>query len=50
MEKDERAIPLALDMQKIKGLMRTPRIADLRNIYETQRMRELGFDYVGVGR
>jgi len=40
----------ALDMQKIKGLMRTPRIADLRNIYEPQRMRELGFDYVGVGR
>ena len=40
----------ALDMQKIKGLMRSPRIADLRNIYEPQRMRELGFDYVGVGR
>jgi UDPglucose 6-dehydrogenase len=40
----------ALDMQKIKSLMRTPRIADLRNIYEPQRMREFGFDYVGVGR
>ena len=40
----------ALDMQKIKGLMRAPRVADLRNIYEPQRMRELGFDYVGVGR
>ena len=40
----------ALDMQKIKGLMRTPRIADLRNIYEPQRMREFGFEYVGVGR
>ncbi len=40
----------ALDMEKIKGLMRAPRIADLRNIYEPQRMRELGFDYVGVGR
>jgi UDPglucose 6-dehydrogenase len=40
----------ALDMEKIKGLMRTPRVADLRNIYEPQRMRELGFDYVGVGR
>lgn len=40
----------ALDMQKIKGLMRTPRIADLRNIYEPQRMREFGFAYVGVGR
>ena len=40
----------ALDMQKIKGLMRTPRVADLRNIYEPRRMREFGFDYVGVGR
>jgi UDPglucose 6-dehydrogenase len=40
----------ALDMQKIKGLMRAPRIADLRNIYEPQRMRKLGFEYVGVGR
>ena len=40
----------ALDMQKIRGLMRAPRVADLRNIYEPQRMRDLGFDYVGVGR
>jgi hypothetical protein len=30
--------------------MRTPKIADLRNIYEPEAMRELGFDYVGVGR
>jgi UDPglucose 6-dehydrogenase len=40
----------ALDMQKIRGLMREPRVADLRNIYEPQRMRDLGFEYVGVGR
>jgi UDPglucose 6-dehydrogenase len=40
----------ALDMQKLKGLMRAPRVADLRNIYEPERMRGLGFDYVGVGR
>jgi UDPglucose 6-dehydrogenase len=40
----------ALDMQRIRGLMRTPKIADLRNIYEPSAMRELGFDYVGVGR
>ena len=31
-------------------LMRTPKVADLRNICEPERMRELGFDYVGVGR
>jgi len=40
----------ALDMKRIRGLMKTPRIADLRNIYEPEDMRELGFDYIGVGR
>src|SRR5215207_1508777 len=40
----------ALDMQRVKELMRAPRVADLRNIYEPERMRQLGFDYVGVGR
>jgi UDPglucose 6-dehydrogenase len=40
----------ALDMERIRSLMRTPKIADLRNIYEPDAMRELGFDYVGVGR
>jgi UDPglucose 6-dehydrogenase len=40
----------ALDMERIRGLMRSPNIADLRNIYEPDAMRELGFAYVGVGR
>ena len=40
----------ALNMERIRELMRTPKIADLRNIYEPAAMRELGFDYVGVGR
>ncbi|HEV2765006.1 MAG TPA: UDP-glucose/GDP-mannose dehydrogenase family protein, partial [Pyrinomonadaceae bacterium] len=40
----------ALDMERVRGLMRAPKIADLRNIYEPAAMRELGFDYVGVGR
>lgn len=40
----------ALDMRRIRDLMRSPRIADLRNIYEPADMRELGFEYVGVGR
>ena len=40
----------ALDMERIKQLMRSPNIADLRNIYEPEDMRELGFKYVGVGR
>jgi UDPglucose 6-dehydrogenase len=40
----------ALDMRRIHGLMKSPRIADLRNIYQPEDMRELGFEYVGVGR
>ncbi len=40
----------ALDMEKVKSLLKSPRIADLRNIYEPEDMREMGFEYVGVGR
>lgn len=39
-----------LDMERIKSLMKTPAIADLRNIYEPVKMREMGFQYVGMGR
>jgi len=40
----------ALDMDKVKTLLKSPKIVDLRNIYEPTEMRELGFEYVGVGR
>ncbi|MBX3244537.1 MAG: UDP-glucose/GDP-mannose dehydrogenase family protein [Acidobacteria bacterium] len=40
----------ALDMQKVKELLNTPKIVDLRNIYEPEDMREIGFEYIGVGR
>jgi len=40
----------ALDMKRIRDLMKTPKVADLRNIYEPDDMRELGFEYVGIGR
>ncbi len=40
----------ALDMEKVKQLLKEPKIADLRNIYEPEDMRALGFEYVGVGR
>jgi UDPglucose 6-dehydrogenase len=40
----------ALDMSRIRDLMKSPKIADLRNIYDPADMRELGFAYVGVGR
>jgi UDPglucose 6-dehydrogenase len=40
----------ALDMKRIRESMAVPRIADLRNIYTPSDMREMGFEYVGVGR
>ena len=40
----------ALDMERVKKLLKAPKIADLRNIYEPDDMREMGFEYIGVGR
>lgn len=40
----------ALDMSRVKSLLKSPKIADLRNVYEPRDMIELGFEYVGVGR
>jgi UDPglucose 6-dehydrogenase len=40
----------ALNMERVRELMRKPKIADLRNIYEPDAMYDLGFEYVGVGR
>ena len=39
-----------LDLERVKGLLRQPLIADLRNIYEPGPMRDAGFAYVCVGR
>jgi UDPglucose 6-dehydrogenase len=39
-----------LDMARIKGLLKTPIVIDLRNIYEPSSMRAMGFSYTGVGR
>jgi UDPglucose 6-dehydrogenase len=39
-----------LDLERVKRLMKQPVFVDGRNIYEPQRMRTLGFTYVGVGR
>ncbi|MCC7267087.1 MAG: UDP-glucose/GDP-mannose dehydrogenase family protein [Caulobacteraceae bacterium] len=40
----------ALDLDRIKLVMRRPRIVDLRNIYKPADMRARGFDYASVGR
>ena len=39
-----------LDMEKIKALLRSPVVVDLRNIYDPQYMRKLGFIYSCIGR
>jgi UDPglucose 6-dehydrogenase len=40
----------SLDLEKIKRLLKTPIIFDLRNIYDPEKMRENGFTYIAVGR
>jgi UDPglucose 6-dehydrogenase len=39
-----------LDPRRLKEMMRMPRIVDLRNIFNPDEMRGLGFAYEGVGR
>ncbi len=39
-----------LDLEKIKGLMNKPIIFDGRNIYDPEKVKQLGFTYKGVGR
>ncbi|MDE3015987.1 MAG: UDP-glucose/GDP-mannose dehydrogenase family protein [Pseudomonadota bacterium] len=40
----------SLDLQKVRGLLKTPLVVDLRNIYKRQDMMRHGFHYVSVGR
>ena len=39
-----------LDLEKVKGLLKTPIIYDGRNIYDPKVMKEMGFTYRAVGR
>jgi len=39
-----------LDWDRVKALLRSPTVVDLRNIYDPVRMRARGFDYLCVGR
>lgn len=39
-----------LDKGKIKSLLNQPNIIDGRNVYDKREMKELGFNYIGVGR
>ncbi|MDO8321893.1 MAG: UDP-glucose/GDP-mannose dehydrogenase family protein [Phenylobacterium sp.] len=40
----------ALDLDRIKGLMKTPTLVDLRNIYKPEDIRSRGFKYASIGR
>jgi UDPglucose 6-dehydrogenase len=40
----------ALDLERIKGLMKQPVIVDLRNVYPPQELSDAGFRYVSIGR
>ncbi len=39
-----------LDLKKLKNLMNKPNIIDGRNIYNPDRAKIIGFNYIGVGR
>tara|TARA_B100000989_G_scaffold116521_1_gene85754 strand:- start:1234 stop:2565 length:1332 start_codon:yes stop_codon:yes gene_type:complete len=40
----------ALDLKKIKKLLKEPILIDLRNIYNPKEMMEIGFSYYSLGR
>ena len=39
-----------IDKEKMKSLLKEPNIVDGRNVYAMSQMREMGFNYIGVGR
>ena len=39
-----------LDMERVRGLLRSPIVVDLRNIYDPNEMAVAGFDYTSIGR
>ena len=40
----------ALDLERVKGLLKSPVIVDLRNVYRPDEMQALGFAYSSIGR
>lgn len=39
-----------LDLKRVHNLLKTPIVVDLRNVYEPETMKRLGFKYAAVGR
>jgi UDPglucose 6-dehydrogenase len=40
----------ALDLGRIRDLLATPILVDLRNVYRADEVRRKGFSYTGIGR
>jgi UDPglucose 6-dehydrogenase len=40
----------ALDLERVKSLLKRPLMVDLRNIYRPELMKDAGFEYFSVGR
>jgi UDPglucose 6-dehydrogenase len=40
----------ALDLDRVKSMLKTPVIVDLRNIYKPEQMAAAGFSYTSIGR
>ena len=40
----------ALDLERVRGLLRTPLMVDLRNVYEPSEVAGAGIRYVSIGR
>lgn len=38
------------DLDKVKSLLKSPNIVDGRNLYDLKKMKEMGFNYLSVGR
>jgi UDPglucose 6-dehydrogenase len=40
----------ALDFDKVKRMVRRPLIVDTKNLLDCERLRGMGFEYLGMGR
>ncbi len=39
-----------MDLERVRGLLKSPNIIDARNIYDPEKMKDAGFVYRGIGR
>jgi UDPglucose 6-dehydrogenase len=39
-----------LDLSRVRHLMKRPLILDGRNLFDREKMKSMGFEYLGIGR